>query len=310
MMNFNEFKEYLKKEMPAHLPPEYADCCIDFRHIMKMNGEYEAILFCRKDSNNAAALDLDSFYEEYKSGVVMDMICYKICLALEKYDEMPPISVEKLDDYNWVKEHLYFRITNYERTEHLLDDVPHDEIAEFTVTYYCTLGNDDEYYASTMITNNMLKHYGISEMKLHMDAVFNTVKKMPYVLHTMRDFLPEMDDEEKLLNADIIEVFKRDVFVLSNEKFFYGAGVLLYPGMLQKIARQLHSSYLIFPVSVHEVMLKRTDFHDNMSELTTAAKIGYFGQTDKMDFLSDNVYFYNMDSDEFGYICRNRRFGA
>ena len=72
------------------------------------------------------------------------------------------------------KDKLFIRVSSAEKNEEMLQNVPHQIRENLAITYHLFISIDDVGMGSTTITNDILKHYGISEEQLHADAMENS----------------------------------------------------------------------------------------------------------------------------------------
>ena len=90
---------------------------------------------------------------------------------------------------------------------------------------------------------------GVTMSDIDEAATKNTVKKMPLSIKNMCDILPCLDRSV-------------DLFVLSNENSFYGAGAILYKGVKKEIEKYVGEDFVLLPSSVHEWIIAPHEFED------------------------------------------------
>lgn len=86
------------------------------------------------------------------------------------------------------------------------------------------------------------------------------------------------------------------MYVLTNEQKLYGAGCMLYEGVLEREAERLGADLYILPSSVHEVMLLPAlpDERGALDELRNM--VAGINRSDALlarDVLSDQVFYYD-----------------
>lgn len=86
------------------------------------------------------------------------------------------------------------------------------------------------------------------------------------------------------------------MYVLTNEQKLYGAGCMLYEGVLCREAERIGADLYILPSSVHEVMLLPAvpdtgEALDGLRDLV--AGINRSDVLSARDVLSDRVFYYN-----------------
>ena len=87
-------------------------------------------------------------------------------------------------------------------------------------------------------------------------------------------------------------------FVLTNSRFFWGAGALFYPGMIDRIHELLGGDFYVLPSSVHEFILIAVDDQDpqQLADLVRSANRTVVKET---EVLANDLYIC-----ESGKLCR------
>ena len=105
--------------------------------------------------------------------------------------------MKKLDlaDYSKMKELLTLQLLSADGNGYKLEDVPYRKVEDMTLVYRFDLGDTENGRASILVTNDMLRRYGINAEQLHQDAMAATVNNRPASLRNMEDVLTgvEMD---------------------------------------------------------------------------------------------------------------------
>ena len=87
--------------------------------------------------------------------------------------------LNRLADYNYAKEHLFVKISKIEGREDVLKDVPYEKKEDLALTYHILVEQEAGGISSAMITNSIMKIYGIDQEQLHKDAIENSPKILP-----------------------------------------------------------------------------------------------------------------------------------
>ena len=98
--------------------------------------------------------------------------------------------------------------------------------------------------------------------------------------------------------ADIKERRNADMCILTNPVMYYGAAGILRTDLLEKFAQLKETDLYVLPSSVHEVILLPALDCWDVDELRQMVKSVNAGPVDKMDWLSDEVYYYRRESGE------------
>ena len=124
----------------------------------------------------------------------------------------------------------------------------------------------------------------------------NAPKISPYSFSNISEYLVKQSD------AMLMNPFP-DMFVLTNSAKHNGAGVFLYPKVIETISKKLESSIVIIPSSVHEVIVLPYDrvkieagaIYQMVKEVNSSV-------VEEGEILSDNVYYYDKETDKIGIL--------
>ena len=106
------------------------------------------------------------------------------------------MDVSRLSDYDKIKDQLFIRVCNSKENRGLLKNVPHVEIEDMAVTCHILVSKDLRGIASTPVTNDMLKMYGIREEQLFDNALESSPKVNPPEIVNMDELLAGMYREQ------------------------------------------------------------------------------------------------------------------
>ena len=148
-----------------------------------------------------------------------------------------------------------------------------------------------------VITDDLLEYTRMAKDELFDRALKNTVEKYPPVLHDLAETVMTGPDEcRNLLTgpANRAPAGSGPGFVLTNSRFFWGAGALFYPGIMKQIRQLLASDYYVLPSSVHELILLRVEDQDpqQLAELVRSANKSVVRED---EILADDLYICEAD---------------
>ena len=150
--------------------------------------------------------------------------------------------IENLKNFDTVKERIYVRLINRKRNEEQLKHLAFIPVLDLAAVFYILADETEERLLGVQLRREYMIHWGISMSELAELAFENTLRRYPASCIGL----------ERLFSID---TGNTGLFVLSNEKNIMGAVVMLYPHLLRKIAEDWRKDILIFPFSVHEVLL-------------------------------------------------------
>lgn len=267
----NEIKEFTNELMEAlrnHLPEGYKTEIVP---VKKLNNEYEGIIVRTNESNVSPIMNLENLYESYKNNLLsMDEICNTFIAAPKKETEFE--SLEAITkNYEMAKKHLFIRISSAERNREFLSNYPHTIVEDLAITYHICVEKKYGETASFTISNDLLCSYGIDVETLHKDALDNAPKLFPVRYENMFNYIT----------------------IVTNQDITNGAACVFYPGVLEEIARE-RGSYYLLPSSIHEFIIAEEDTGDADDFVNMVKEVNSDPNIiSSEDILTNNAYHYD-----------------
>lgn len=299
-MTFNEFVEYVKNNIKTYLPEAFSNDEPEVRTMNKLNTSYTGLTLKPAGRGNiaVAVVDLDLFYKQLDNGLPLEDAMNSMAKAI--LSPSLDINMGVFSDYETAKEKLFIRVGNAEASQGLLEDCPHRLLGDMSVTYHLLIDGNAEGFGSTTITNELLGKYGVTEEQLYEDALQNGQRLFPPTISCMDDafmlsILTGEPRSNKAFDESLPEISfdKAPMLVLSNQQSAFGASVILYPDVLDKIAEQTGEEFYILPSSVHEVLLLKKDDTVSPVQLQEIVESINSTEVEPKDVLSNSVYFYD-----------------
>lgn len=288
-MTFNEFQDEVMQNIKYFLPEEYQNAEVRIHEVDKINESYTGLAIEMPGSGIAPSLNLDRLYEQYMDGSSLYEVMQNA--ANELPANTPSVDKDMVLDYDQAKEHLFVRVSSADDNPDVRAKAPHKDMDGLMVTYHVEVGRTAEGVSSTIVTNELLKHYGISAEQLHADAIENSERLFPSKFANMNDVMREMmgggpfgipmDIEDSPLN------------VITNSMGVNGAAALFYNGMMDRVGDKLEGDYFILPSSVHEVLAIADNGEMSHRELEAMVSEINATEVSPQDKLSDEVYHYD-----------------
>ena len=197
-------------------------------------------------------------------------------------------------DYGEIKKKVCFRIVSAKRNEELLSRVPHRIIEDLAMIYVVPVDMGKRGQGTITVLNSHMDFWEADEDDLHLAAMENTPKLMPAKMMPMDEMVPLA----KILGTSSLSI-------ISNENFAYGAGVIFYTGLSQKLHKRLGDFYII-PASVHECILIPGACSISIDRTEEIIRIVNQECVEENEFLSDTLYRYDSDT---GTIVPARSWG-
>lgn len=284
-MTYDEFKERLLGEIGERLGKP----AVKIITVTKNNNvQKDAVTLSDCEAELNPVVYLDDLYKECMAGKKISECVDQI---LELSHGTPEFDSRQLfDSWEEAKDRIELDLANTKWNEGLFTDTPHKEFLDLTV--YCRLvfAKDETGIASTVVKESMLVRWGISEQDMW-EAASSNLKKEAYQFMNLRSLIGKSAKA-----ADIKECRSASMCVLTNPVMYYGASGILRTDLLEKLAQLKETDLYILPSSVHEVILLPALDCWDVDELRQMVKSVNAGSVDKMDWLSDEVYYYRRES--------------
>ncbi|MGN0418690.1 MULTISPECIES: DUF5688 family protein [Anaerostipes] len=241
----------------------------------------------KREERLLPVLYLEPFYRKYSKGEELDTVLAEIASAYEEYEGCFPLDPGKIEDYDFIKENLFFRLVNYERNQKQLQECPYERMEDLAVTYRWIAYRSHDGMASAIVRYRDMILWGITEEQLKADAIANTKKIFPPTIRKIQSVIPVHVEE-----GDI------PVFVLSNGDYMNGASAMIYKGILKEFAERMNCNLYILPSSIHEVIILLEEDAKDIGELFKMVRETNQSVVDREEVLSDNVYYYDRNADK------------
>ncbi len=235
------------------------------------------------------------FYRMYQHGYSLESIQKELKNVLDMVAQNKTIEGEVFTEFTSASTCLTIRLISYQNNQDFLKLVPHRRILDFAVVYQLVFEGTREnegMMGAAVVYYDHCRIWNVTE-----DILFQTALST-----MMRRFPPALNSVEALIGVSMQPQQSEfpHLFALSNNRAFFGASVMLYPGVLRKASQRLGGAYYILPSSVHEMLLlAKTDAQETIP-MQLKAIVEEVNLTDAVstEFLSNHVYEYNPESDE------------
>lgn len=258
-----------------------------------------------KTSNLAPTIYLDGYFNDYSCGEPMSDICKRILKVYEENKVTDNFDVSMVTDFGRARNRICCKLINAERNAGLLADAPHVLVEDLAVVFYI-LATRDEFGTGTItVRNNILEMWNITVEQLYQLALQNTQRlfrgRVSSMLNVMTEILADKLDMEN--SNEFFDMMADDMaipmFVATNTSKLNGATVLLYDNLMKKFAEKIGGSFYILPSSVHETLFIPCSGEMDIEYLRDMVRTVNATEVSEEEYLSNNVYRYDADTDSF-----------
>ncbi len=255
-MEFNEFREKVKEALPDFLTDDLRNAEIKDTAVNKLQGEsYSGISVTPEGSRVGVSINLEDAFLDYQTGsqftAVMNRLADTIVGTLGERNQF---DLGFLADYSAVKNMLTVEVVGKDQNAEMLQSVPHQEMEDLAAVYRIDLGVTENGNATVLITNEMMRNYGLTPDQLHKDALDAAQHTMKYSIRSMDEVLMGMA-QSMGVEQDQPVMFSSPLYVATTERDMFGAGVLAVPSFFEDAAEKLDGNFYVLPSSVHEILL-------------------------------------------------------
>ena len=291
-MDFEDFKKILVEEIKNELEHRgRINMEVSSVHVEKLNESYDAATVKEKDSHIGVNVNLNRLFDQYNADeiTVTEAISRAAEAAENGLKDTPQFDVNSLTDYSQMKDKLSMEVVSAERNAEMLEKIPHEDMEDMAIVYRLILGENGSGRGTFLVTNNLLENFGITQEKLHADAMENAPEIRPAEVRGMTEIMNEMlpGFGQDMSSAD------EQMFVASVPDKINGAGVIAYPNFMEEAAQKLGGDFYVLPSSIHEVLLVRDNGQITAKELEQMVKEVNSTKVSPDEQLTDHVYHYD-----------------
>lgn len=294
-MTLEWFAEEVKERVEKQLG---ADFHVEMREDVKNNGhKVTGILVKQKGKSFGTQVFLNGLFDEYQE-LPEEEGLNRVVKAVMETQEKGKQETEKLlgwtaklHDYEKIKDLIRYKLVNAEKNQELLAAVPHIPYLDLAIVFYLEMYEDPHGIASLQIEQWLLDSWEISLEELYQKAMENTPKLQPYAFVSVMEELEGVLDLPEEVNAGLKEEGKA-LYCLSNRNGINGAGVILYPGVMERCADMLGGDLIVLPSSIHEMLMICCGEHERFQVLAQMVREINAAAVPPETFLSDHVYRY------------------
>lgn len=273
------FTRALREEILARQDPEDE---VIFREVLKNNGVRLVGALRRQEGAAMPTVYLEQFYDDYLMGESVEEIADVVLEEIRRPVQIPHIG-EFIHDYERARQRLGIRLIDAAANRELLSDLPWRRVMDMAAVVFFLVGRMPQGQGIITVHERDLERWGVEEKTLWQDAVESAPALMPADLRHLGETAQTRGLE--------------DMYILSNVQNYYGASVILYPDTLPEAAQRLGGSFYVLPCSVHEMILVREGFVDDLQELSESVRDANRTVVAPEEVLTDSVYYYDAGED-------------
>lgn len=204
----------------------------------------------------------DEFTGAYARGELNPAEIADILLERCRREDISGNVLADFKNFDAVKDMVRIKTVNYDANSKELEDMPHRRFLDLAVIYYLDLDiGAAGQNASTVIRNELMEIWGAGEddlYRLGMKALYKKDACLAIGITSLIRKLMHKDSKLSEMAAAELEEGQEDgldMYVASNPKGHFGASCMLNDSFLGEIADNKGCSLIIYPSSVHEIII-------------------------------------------------------
>lgn len=297
-MNYEEFKEQLL----FHVQNQFSeDTSVRIQEVQKNNGLIlDALIINEPEVNISPTIYINPIFKDYEKEPTdkeFEIIVRDIVKTYYNHKNDLNLDIHIFDQFDEIKEHIVYRLINYEKNRELLSEVPHIPYLDLAIVFVCLFPSTDAGTGSVLIRNEHAAFWQVSTKELFRIAKKNTPKLLPYDLRNMGSWIKELFPSE--MKDDTLQ--QLPLYVLTNDLKIHGACCILYKELLKQVAERFASDIVILPSSVHEVLLMPSYYSNTTDELNALVRQVNTDEVRDEEILSDHIYYYDRKTNTVSY---------
>ena len=292
-MKFEQFQEQVLEEMKARFP----NADLEVKEVTKLQEKsYTGLSVRGKGESVAVSINLPAFFEDMNNGMPLEQVMEDIeDFVLSGREHIPRFDLQKIMNYEKMKNSLFMQMIPIEGNERKLKDIPYKVVEDMAVVYRFEIDKNEDHTSSMLITNHMIQTYGISVEQLHMDALEVMTKKYPPYMRNLVHVMRAMMADVPFMTPDEIS----PLWVASIDRESDGAVAILYPGFLDQAAEELGGNFFVLPSSVHETLFVADNGRVSLEELEEMVRSANEVVVPLEERLSNTVFHYDSEAHVF-----------
>ena len=272
---------------------------VEFHEAYEGRDKDAILVYLEEDENIISTFRLftEECYSEWKKGTKLDVFVSEVkrdADAFKRTDFMK--KMQSLKDYEKVRRRLILRPVNYERNKEELKGAFYRRVDEIALVLYMKTFAADEMTMTVLVPAVYVDGWGLNEEDIFQAALQNTSRMMPPRAYDFRKmiFNPAYEGED-VYDPDYIPDRSEMGNCLSTKTKAYGAVAIFYPHIADLFCQLMNTEelYLAF-TSIHEVMVHDARRMGDPKNLQEVLKNTIAGATPKSDFLTENIYHYDV----------------
>ncbi len=293
-MIYETFKKKVIQEFLSYMSQKYSNMQFISKPVSKVNIIKDGLyLLSSSDMFRVSpAIYIDDMYKDYKKNENFKFVMKEYAEKLEKmFNNTPQLICKDIFDKN----RIFFQLIHTKQNQELLSNLPCRTWNDLSIIYRWDIAISNEQVISQIINNDFARYMDMNEMDFFKAAWINTKKEYPTMIKNMNDVMLDIILENGVFK-DLVDLYVNNeewnIWIISNQKNYYGAVSILYEEELYKLAQQLDKDLYLLPVSIHEMIIVPAITFDLFKKLSEIV-FSIYQTLNVEERLSNQIYYYD-----------------
>ncbi len=237
------------------------------------------------------------YYQDlYDTGSSIGNVVAKVLLATNKDSTTASSFLDFMKSFSLCKKFIYPCLIGRDNNTELLKNLPHVEYLDLAVIFKIIFPYKGS-LASVMVSNHILQMWNIQMFELEEVARLNDLSETficEDMFHSLLSTVKMYNEEERDMLLSLAHSDNCNMFVITNKRGINGA-IALYTRleMIKDLSHKLGTDLIIFPSSIHEIILVPFSENTNINSLRDMVRDINENEVEITDVLSSSVYLYS-----------------
>ena len=307
-MSYDVFVSQVVSRVKQHFGSGYS---ISLHQVPKNNGlMLDGLSISRQDCPIAPTIYLNPLYDRFKKGVPLEELLKEIITLYQENASLLSIDPDLLSRTDFVLPRLAVKLIHRASNRELLEQIPFRPFLDLAIVCFLYLGIREGRQMTVLVSCAHLNLWDLSQEDLLRIALQNTPKLFPFRLCSVKEAMEEM--LSTLTDSADIQALPHSswdgpefLYLLTNRQGLDGAAAMLYPSVLRDFSNREGKDLIIFPSSVHEVLLLPVSDPAQGAHLSSMVREINHAQVPREERLSNQVYLYRRDTGEFSVLSES-----
>lgn len=211
--------------------------------------------------------------------------------------------VNNINDFEKVKNNLFIRVVNLEKNQDIINTCPYASFGDLMVYFILIIDDKVDGVATVKVNNDIMNNWGITLPEI-MEIAIKNMSKSPAQVIPINVMLNNMLKMNNMTMKDAygVDELPNDIplYVVTNNYKNHGCAYIAHKDTLLAVSKQIGSKgFYIIPSSIHEIIVVPLEkSEEQKNTLLEMVKDVNATQVSESEFLSDNVYYFDANTEE------------